>query len=59
MHTQDQSNNETISRGVTRLPQGLFLALNFGESRTFKTERGAVAWLAKRGINPDGTRQDA
>lgn len=55
MHTQDQGNNETISRGIAEM-QGQFLALTFAESRWFKTRKGAEAWLAKRGINPDGSR---
>lgn len=55
MHTQDQGNNETISRGICEL-HGRFTALTFGESKTFKTLAGAETWLAKRGYNPDGSR---
>lgn len=54
MHTQDQGNNETISRGIFEL-HGRFTALTFSESKTFKTRKGAEAWLAKRGYNPDGS----
>lgn len=56
MHTQDQGNNETISRGVFAL-HGRFTALTFAESKTFKTRKGAEAWLAQRGYNPDGSRK--
>lgn len=56
MHTQDQGNNETISRGVFEL-RGQFTALTFSESKTFKTRKHAEAWLAKRGFNPDGSRK--
>ena len=53
MRTQDQGNNETISRGIFEL-HGRFTALTFSESKTFKTRLGAEKWLAKRGIKPDG-----
>lgn len=56
MHTQDQGNNETKSRGIFEL-HGRFTALTFSESKTFKTHKGAEAWLAARGINPDGSRK--
>jgi hypothetical protein len=55
MHTQDQGNNETISRGIFEL-HGKFTALNFSISKTFKTRKGAEKWLARFGINPDGSR---
>jgi hypothetical protein len=54
-HTQDQGNNETISRGIFEL-HGRFTALTFAESKTFKTRAGAEKWLAKRGYKPDGSR---
>jgi hypothetical protein len=54
-HTQDQGNGETISRGIFEL-HGKFTALNFCISKTFKTRKGAEKWLAKFGINPDGSR---
>ena len=56
MKTQDQGNNETISRGISEL-HGRFTALTFAQSKTFKTRKGAEAWLAKRGIHPDGSRK--
>lgn len=54
MHTQDQGNNETKSRGIFEL-HGRFTALTFAESKTFKTRKGAEAWLARRGYNADGS----
>jgi len=42
----DKSGNKSI--GVFHDHQG-FLALTFAESKTFKTEKGAFNWLAKRG----------
>ena len=56
MHIQDQGNNETIARGVFEL-HGKFTALTFAESKTFKTRKGAEAWLARRGYRADGGRQ--
>jgi hypothetical protein len=56
MHTQDQGNNETISRGVFQLGE-MFTALTFSESKTFKTRKGAEKWLAARGYNADGSRK--
>jgi hypothetical protein len=58
MHTQDQGNGETISRGIAEL-RGRFTALTFAESKTFKTRAGAERWLAKRGIKADGSRAQA
>jgi hypothetical protein len=51
----DLGNNESISTGYFEL-HGEYIAMTRVESKTFKTERGAVAWLAKRGYNADGTR---
>lgn len=56
MHIQNQGNNETIGRGIFEL-HGQFTALTFSESKTFKTRKGAEAWLAKRGYNADGSRR--
>ena len=55
MKTQDNGNNETISRGIAKTPNG-FTALTFAESKTFKTYQGACRWLAKRGYLPSGGR---
>lgn len=41
-------NNEVVSRGVFPNNDGTWTAMTFTTSKTFKTERGAVAWLAKR-----------
>lgn len=46
--TIDLGNNETLSSGVHALPGGLFLALTFTASKTFKTRKGAEKWLAAR-----------
>lgn len=54
MHTQDQGNNETISRGIFEL-HGRFTALTFAECKTFATRKGAEAWLRRRGYRPDGS----
>lgn len=58
MHVQDQGNNETICRGISEL-RGLFTALTFSQSKTFKTRKGAEKWLAERGYNADGSRKAA
>jgi hypothetical protein len=55
MHTQDQGNNEMIIRGIFEL-HGKFIALTFSESKTFKSRKGAEAWLSRRGYNADGSR---
>jgi hypothetical protein len=47
--TIDLGNGESLTRGVFRNPDGTFLALGFTASKVFKTEKGALAWLAKRG----------
>lgn len=47
--TIDLGNGESLTRGVFRNQDGTFLALGFTASKVFKTEKGAVAWLAKRG----------
>lgn len=41
-------NNESITRGITRNSDGTFTAVTFSASKTFKTQAGAVRWLAKR-----------
>jgi len=54
--TTDCGNNESVVRDVVQ-DSGSFLALTFTDSRTVKSYSGAVAWLAKRGYNADGTRK--
>jgi hypothetical protein len=59
IHTQDQGNNETISRGVFSMNRGeRWCAMTFSESKTFATKPGAVRWLAKRGYDENGKRLD-
>jgi hypothetical protein len=53
--THDRGNNETVVTGYSKNDWG-YTALTLVESKTFKTERGAIAWLAKRGYKADGTR---
>ena len=55
MQVLDLGNNESVSVGVSRLNEG-FVAMTLTQSKTFKTEKGAIAWLKKRGYNSDGTR---
>lgn len=55
--TLDQGNNESINRGITRNSDGTFTALTYSASKEFKTQAGAERWLARRGLNPDGTRR--
>jgi len=51
--TDDIGNNETIVTGYSRNTWG-FTALTHSDSRTFKTERGAIAWLARKGYDANG-----
>ena len=46
--TIDLGNNESVSRGVWPQPDGRFLAMTYTQSRTFKTRKGAEAWLARK-----------
>ena len=52
----DLGNNESATIGLVPQADGTFLALTFTESKTFKSERGAVAWLARRRTAPNGSR---
>jgi hypothetical protein len=45
-----------VATGVAKMGDHEYLALTRTHSKTFKTERGAVAWLARAGYNADGTR---
>ena len=45
--TTDLGNNESATTGVLPQTDGTFLAMTFTRSRTFRTERGALAWLKK------------
>jgi hypothetical protein len=53
--TEDLGNNESRSTGMTQTNAG-WLALTGVESKTLKSKRGAVRWLAERCIAADGTR---
>jgi hypothetical protein len=55
MKTIDMGNNETRGIGVVATPDG-FIALTLSQSKTFKTERGAVAWIERRGYTASGER---
>lgn len=44
------------SKGVFPQNDGTFLAMTLSQSRDFKTEKGAIKWLSKFGIAPDGSR---
>jgi hypothetical protein len=55
--THERGNNETLVTGYARQSDGTYTALTLAQSKTLKTERGAIRWLADRGYNPDGTRR--
>lgn len=46
--TIDLGNNETAGLGIFPHADGTFLAMTFTASKSFKTRKGAVAWLARR-----------
>jgi hypothetical protein len=46
--TLDTGNNESLARGVFKNSDGTFTAMTFSQSKTFKTQAGAVRWLQKR-----------
>jgi len=52
----DMGNNEVLSTGYTKNSDGrTYTALSLCESKSdFKTKRGAIAWLAKRGYDENG-----
>ncbi len=56
MKTIDLGNNESLSRGLFVNSDGTFTALMFTGGKDFKTRKGAVKWLAARGIAEDGSR---
>lgn len=55
-YTQDTGNNESLTRGLFPQGDGTFLAMTFNKSKSFKTRRGAVKWLAVRGLESNGER---
>ena len=44
----DLGNNESLTRGVFKNSDGTYTALTFSQSKTFKTQAGAIKWLAAR-----------
>jgi hypothetical protein len=44
----DLGNNETARRSVVPNADGTFTAVTFSASKTFKTYKGAVKWMAAR-----------
>ena len=54
--THDFGNNSTRSTGAVKQADGTWLCLTFVDSKELKTERGAIAWLARRGYDADGSR---
>jgi len=54
MKVQNQGNNESLSCGVNANSDGTFTALTFSQSKTFKTEKGAIKWIEKIGYNKNG-----
>ena len=51
---QDMGNNESLTRGLFSNDDGTFTVLTFCQSKTLKTKKGAVKWLAKRGLDEKG-----
>jgi len=47
---------EGLSVGIAPEADGTYLALTATASRSFRTVKGAAAWLARRGYSPTGTR---
>lgn len=52
----DLGNNESVSTGYRFMGEQGYLALTRAESKWFKTEAGAVRWLARRGYDAHGER---
>ncbi|GKX54068.1 hypothetical protein SOASR030_01800 [Leminorella grimontii] len=46
----DFGNNESSSIGVFKNENG-YTAMTFSKSKDFKTEQGALSWLARQGID--------
>lgn len=63
LQNHDLGNNESVVTGISHNPGacgvGDWCALTRTQSKWFKTEAGAVRWLARRGYNTDGTRAGA
>ena len=52
----DCGNREIMAIGMVR-DGDAWLCLTLTESARLKTERGAIAWLARRGYRADGSRK--
>ena len=52
----DFLNIDNRSKGVFPQQDGTFLAMTLTQSKDFKTERGAINWLAKFGIDKNGKK---
>lgn len=44
----DLGNNGSISRGVFKNIDGTFTAITYGQSKEFRTERGAWTWFNRK-----------
>ena len=53
LKTIEIGNGDVMLRGVAQM-DGRYTAHTGSRSKTFKTERGAVAWLRRNGIGQDG-----
>lgn len=40
-------NNESLIRGVFKENDHLYIAITYSQSRSFKTEKGAIRWFKK------------
>lgn len=54
--TRDLGNNESVVTGYSFHGEQGYLALTNVESKWFKTEAGAIRWLARRGYDATGSR---
>lgn len=43
-----QENNESIALGVFANNDGTFTAMTYSQSKTFKTQKGAVKWYERK-----------
>lgn len=51
----DTGDGSTVATGY-EADRGCFVAMTRAESQDFKTERGAITWLARRGYSANGER---
>lgn len=43
-----QENNESIALGIFANNDGTFTAMTYSQSKTFKTQKGAVKWYERK-----------